>query len=495
MRRFLRPVLIATVLGGAPALALAHGFGQRYDLPVPLWLYLYGAAAAVALSFIVSSLFLGASRAAGEYPRYNLLRNPVLRAVLLNPVLVGFLRLASVALLVLVIVAGLVGAQVPTINVTPTMVWIIWWIGLAFASILFGNVWAVLNPWLNIYRGLEALARRFAGVEYLDAGKSFPERLGILPALLVFIAFVWIELVYRGAAVPYTLGLLALAYTLFTLGGMLTFGPYAWLRHGEVFSIYFGILARVAPVEIRVREAPETTDDLEAFSLAPNDRKEINLRLPAAGLLSARDSLPGETGFVLLMLASVTFDGLQNSAPWIDFFVLQKDALISDYAVFGTIGLAGALAVFAVVYLAAMAAARVLGSASVGLDRIAALFIYSLVPIAAAYNVAHYFTYFLISGQRMISLASDPLGMGWDLFGTAGYEMNAALFPPAFVWYLQVGLIIAGHVAAVAVAHIQALRSFGSPRKAMLSQLPVLVLMVAYTVVSLWIISQETVNQ
>ena len=143
-------LLIAMFAFSVPLTAQAHGFAQRYDLPVPLALYLTGAAAAVALSFVVVALFVRGKRTVASYPRYNLLTTPVGR-VLASKLTIALLRLISSGLLILVIVAGVIGNTNPFQNIAPTTVWVIWWVGLAYVSGLFGNLWALINPWKTIY--------------------------------------------------------------------------------------------------------------------------------------------------------------------------------------------------------------------------------------------------------------------------------------------------------------------------------------------------------
>jgi hypothetical protein len=130
----------------------------------------------------------------------------------------------------------------------------------------------------------------------------------------------------------------------------------------------------------------------------------------------------------------------------------------------------------------------------VPLGRLAGAYVYTLVPIAIAYQIAHYYTYLLIQGQAMIAYVSDPFGWGWDLFGTAGYEIRVGVVGAAFVWYSQVALIVGGHGAAVYLAHLVSLRLLGSPKLALRSQLPMLGLMIPYTVFSLWILTQPIVE-
>ena len=155
--------LLVCVFAGAsllvfPATLLAHGFAQRYDLPVPLGLYITGAALAVALSFVVVAVFVRGKHGLEHYPRLNLLQTPPGR-VLAHPLLINSLRLISVATLVLIVVAGYIGDQNPFKNIAPTTVWVIWWVGFAYIAGLVGNLWAVINPWNAVYASLEKVLR------------------------------------------------------------------------------------------------------------------------------------------------------------------------------------------------------------------------------------------------------------------------------------------------------------------------------------------------
>jgi len=125
---------------------------------------------------------------------------------------------------------------------------------------------------------------------------------------------------------------------------------------------------------------------------------------------------------------------------------------------------------------------------------LAGVFVYSLIPIALAYNIAHFFTLLVIVGQLIIPLASDPFGYGWDILGTADYKVNIALVNAKFAWILAVGVIVIGHILAVYLAHVIAMRSIRDPKSALRSQYPMLALMVTYTAISLWIIAQPIVE-
>lgn len=479
------------MLGPAPA-CFAHGFAQRYDLPVPLPLYIAGAAAAVALSFVVAAVFLRGQRTIADYPRFNLLATPAGR------VLASFaplLRLAGVVSLALVIVAGFAGDANPFRNIAPTLVWVIWWVGLAYVAGLAGNLWALVNPWKTVYECSEWIARRIRPGARVGPGLAYPGWLGCWPAVVLFAWFVWAELVWPSSDTPSALGRAAVIYSLITWAGMLAFGKRAWLDHGEAFSIAFGLLARFAPTESRQR----------------NGERELNLRPWAVGLLTDRPVHASMMVFTVVMLSSVTFDGLLATPLWNDAarWMLYSEALRPAVLVFqeitgdavsavATIALLLFMALFQLVYLLfagliwlfAPAAAR-RGSSP---GEIARLFVLSVVPIALAYHLAHYLSYLLIVGQYMIPLASDPFGLGWDLFGTRHYLIDIGIVNARFVWIVSVIAIVIGHIVAVFLAHVMALRTFRDNRAALLSQIPMLMAMIGYTMLSLWILAQPIIE-
>jgi hypothetical protein len=433
MSRFILASLATFVL--LPADAVAHAFGERYDLPLPLAFWLAAAGLAVAFSFVIFALAL---RRGVGYPQLFLLRIP--------PTVVGALRAISVFVFVLVIAAGLFGTQDPFRNLAPAFVWIAWWIGFTYLSALVGDVWAVLNPWKVFYpKGIFELA----------------PAVGAWPAAALLLAFAWIEIVWEGNAVPANIAWLALGYSALTWTGMFVFGRDAWLRSGEVFTVYFGFLARLAPIELRTSN-------------------ELYLRRTAAGLLDPRPVSTSEAFFVIVMLAVVTFDGLRETPLW-----AMDDAL---WTAATTAGLLAMPWVFALVIFGVCA---LMGNASPG--ELLRLFVPTLLPIAFAYHVAHYLSYLVVAGQVVIPLVSDPFGRGWDLFGTARYNIDVDIVGARFAWYTSVVVIVLGHVLAMYVAHRLALARFSERRTARRSQYPLAALMVAYTMLSLWILAQPMV--
>ena len=494
-------VLFAACLGST---TLAHGFGQRYDLPVPLWLYVTGAAAAVVLSFVMVGVFVRVDSTGRDYPSLNLLRWPLGRG-LASPIVTVTLKVLSVAMFLLVVLVGLFGSRSYSDNLAPVMVWVIWWVGLAYVSALVGNLWALINPWKVTWEWLERFYQRFNPGESLSYEQPYPNWLGVWPAVLLFMAFAWVELVYTSAGVPSVLASLILIYSVITWAGMAIFGKDTWVAHGEAFSLVFGLLARFAPTELRVSgpsASAECGGDCSAegrvncyrcFAEAPRERRELNFRPFAVGLLRFEATTLSMMVFVLALLASVTFDGFTSTPAWLSIQLALYELMPSVTAI-GTVGLVGFVTLFLTLYLLFCILMGKVSKSSLSIQDLAKVFTFSLVPIALAYHLAHYLTFLLTQGQLLIPLLSDPFGFGWNLFGTADYQVDLNLVGARFAWYAAVIAIVAGHVIAVYLAHVVALKSMRNQRVAQRSQYPMLALMVGYTVISLWILAQPIVE-
>src|SRR6266851_10224710 len=282
----------ACVALGTAAPAAAHGFGQRYDLPLPLSLYLFGAAAAVALSFLVFGLFVRHAPATRRGPHVDLLATAPGRLIAW-PGVVLLLRLVALGVFIVTVLAGFIGDQNPYRNIAPTLVWVIFWVGLVYASALVGNLWDLINPWRTLFEGAERL-HRLAGGSELSLRLPYPPAVGIWPACLLFLVFAWIELVYPSPAVPAHIACFATVYSVLTLVGMVAFGREVWLRHGEVFSVVFGTFARFAP----------THANLGA------QKRQFLLRPFGAGLDDDEPVATSVMAFVLLLISTVLYHGL-----------------------------------------------------------------------------------------------------------------------------------------------------------------------------------------
>ena len=477
----------------------AHVFVEPFTPPLPLLFCLVAAGLAVIASFILVAFFARNPQAFSDYPRMNLLKWKLTR--LLNyPGASLPIQLTSVLLFALLVSVGFVGNQNPIYNLAPTFVWVIWWVGVAYASAFLGDVWALLNPWKITFGWLEILWR------WLNSGKSllpimqYPEKAGVWPALFLFLVFAWVENVYSDSIIPARISQMILVYSVFTWLGMILFGKDAWIKHGEAFSLAFGLLAKFAPTEVRLISYESTavtrrtsdTDLSEAQGESGRVKRierEINLRPFASGLLDMGSVSTSEMLFVLLLLATVTFDGFTATMPWIN---IQNSAekYMPNIMFISTVGLILSALIFAGVYWGFGALMSLTGGRQLKTLDLGKAFVYTLIPIALAYHVAHFLLFLLIQGQLIVPLVSDPFGFGWDLLGTANYRLNFQLVSPDIYWSVSVIAIVAGHIIAVFLSHSIALRLHSSRRQALHSQYPMLVLMVGYTTASLWIITQ-----
>jgi hypothetical protein len=496
--------LAALTASGA---ACAHGLGQRFDLPLPLELWVAGAGASIVLSFVLAGLFVRAVPPAGGLlvraaPGAAIGRGGARRAAqgVGGAALLKAARALFAIVFAVTLVAGLWGSPDPFRNLAPTLVWVVAWTGLAAVSLAAGDVWSLVNPLRTLHAGAQRFLQRVSGER--PAYRPYPRRLGTWPAVAAFIVFAWAQLVWTGRDVPANVALLLLLYACWTWLGMSLYGPRAWLRRGEALGVALGILARLSPVGLRVAASPRGAGGTDA-----GDAVEWRLRPPAMALLERPMHDLSGIVFVMAMLATVTFDGLLETAAWqrlVDALLasdtlgaawaLASRAGLSQTRVIDTLGLLGAVGAFTLAYLgtaaamAAMAAAG--GGRQPGVRRTAGAFVLTLVPIAVAYDLAHNLSMFLTAGQFLVPLASDPLGRGWDLFGTADHRVNLLVVDAEATWYFSVSVIVLGHAASVWLAHVAALRLFGTRRAAVRSQLPMVALMIVYTMGSLSILAQ-----
>ena len=396
---------------------------------------------------------------------------PALERVLRSRALHTVLGLVSAALLTLVFLTALIGEPSSAQNLAPTFVYVIFWLGLVPVQLLLGNVWPAVNPWLAFANGVAWVWRRLG--QTWTAPLAYPERLGVWPGAFLLFCFAALELCYAEPASPRALALAIALYSYVTWFGMAAYGRRTWAERGEAFTVYFGLLARIAPFGER-------------------DGRLV-ARAPLSGL-AGRETLPGALAFVAVMLGSVVFDSVSRLTIWQDLRAeLEQPYVVDSQGIAELVstglalaGLAASVVTVALAFLGAILIARRV----VGETRpLAPEFLLSLVPIALVYAVSHYFTSLIRDGQYVIVLASDPFGYGWDLFGTLDYSPSIMPIAPNTVWYVQVAALVGGHVAGLAVAHDRAVTIL-EERDALRSQYAMLALMVVYTVGGLWLLSQ-----
>jgi hypothetical protein len=470
--------LAALIAGAVSALALpdaasAHALVGRQDLPVPAWLFAWGASLVLIVSFALLSTAWTQARLQQEEWR------PLpdwLSTAVLNPATQVLCGLIGVGLFVLVLYAGFRGIEDPTQNFAIIFVFYTFWLGLVVVSVLLGDVFRAFNPWRAIGRAISSGFRLVAG-QNAPAPFTYPDALGRWPAVIGVLLFIWLELIAGGGAspTPEEVAIATTIYSAITFLAMALFGVEEWIGRGETFNAYFGMFSRLAPFEVR------------------------DGRLGRRKLLSGAAqwaAVPGAAALVLVAIGVTSFDGAQEGAlsgsiTWtFERFNDLGFSLPDSYRIANTIWL---LIVFAVVgglyWLGVQGMHTVRESPRV--SELGRSFAHTLIPIALAYIVAHYFSAFLYQEQAQFTyILSDPLGRGSDLFGTAGGGIDYGIVSSNTVWYVQVAALVIGHVTALTLAHDRALAVYDNIREASRSQYFMLAVMVAFTCLGLFLLSQ-----
>ena len=455
---------------GLPAAAGAHGVAERADLPIPDYLFNWGAAVVLIVSFLLLALFWPKPKL--EEDSWRPVRTRTLRALIGRPVQI-VCGLIGVFLFVVVLWSGFVGVDTTAANFAPTFVYVVFWLGLVVLSLLLGNVYRAFNPWRAIAKSVAFVATKAAGTT-MPAPKRYPEGFGCWPAVVGLFAFAALELVNDNGELPNQVVWATVVYSIYTWVGMAIYGIDDWVERGDAFSVYFGLYARIAPFEVR--------DGV------------LGVRRPLSGL-TRFEPLPGTVAFVAVIIGSTSFDGSKEGPTWegwqggiMDFW--SNFGLSSEWQLQMTslVGLSGC-----VLLVIAFYELGIRGAVSVGggfeRERLSRAFIHTLVPIGLVYVAAHYMTLLLFRGQAIAFLASDPAGKGWDLFGTRDVSINYDVIGAEATWYWQLGLVIAGHVAALVLAHERALVLYDKPRQAVRSQYWMLGVMVGFTTFALWLLA------
>ena len=428
-----------------------HGIGTRHDLPLPFSFVVVGAALALVVSFVV--LFFAWRR-----PRYadvGGLAQPGLTRLVDLPAFRLVSRLAIFAVYAWAALALIAGKDLLT-NPVFGFVFAWMWVGLVPLSLLLGRFWSYTNPLRTLHRGLCALARTDPDVGLL----TLPGRVGIWPAALTLFGFGWLELVQPDRTTLGVLRLWAVAWLVVVVIGAVVFGS-RWVAAADPFEAYATLVAQ----------------------LSPWHRVDGQLRLvrPLAGLTHWSPP-PGAAAAVSVLLGSTAFDSFANTTWWIQ--TVQSSQVSS--VVWATGGLlAMTTLVLGSFSLAAAWMFRYGNDPGRRARDYPRLLAGSVVPIAIGYAVAHYATLLIIEGQRTAINFSDPLGRGWNVFGSAEMGVNSGIYNHITVIALvQLGAIVTGHVVGIVAAHEKAL-SLLRPDAALAGQWPMLVVMVGYTVAGL----------
>jgi hypothetical protein len=431
----------------AAALLPAHGVSARQDLPLPFNYALTGAVAALVISFLGLAFLWRTSRFSGDAGGRELparlaefLDSRELRtaARVLGLLLVGFVAFAAT-----------VGPDLAT-NPTAGMIYVVFWVGLVPGSLLFGPIWKLLNP----LRTIHLLLMRLVRIDPNDPPFRIPAWVGYWPGAIGLLSFVWLELC---APQRDSLGTLRTYFALYgglNFLGALAFGA-VWFDRCDGFEVFSSTIGRLSVLGRR------------------NDGKLV-LRNPLANV----DTIPPAPGLIVLvavMLGSTAFDSFTSSAWWIDksYESSLTPSTLATIALFATVGVVLLAFVIAAWLTGLLAGRRPIGMATE--------FAHSLVPIAVGYLIAHYFSLLVFAGQQALIRASDPLVNGSNWFGTAHLDVDYSILTTKAIATVQVVSIVTGHVLGVFSAHDRAVRLFPA-KKAVLGQLPMMTLMVCYTV-------------
>ena len=470
-----RATLIALAAGGLCAAALvvpepvfAHGLVGRLDLPVPKWLFAWAAALVLIISFIGLATLWPTPRLEGAPRTRTLWRQPRILEPLCGAIGIG--------LFAVVVYSGLAGEQFDEFsNLTPAFIFYLFWVGVPLLSLAFGDVFRAFNPWRAFARLVAWVASRGRGDRPLPAPLPYPTWLGRWPAAAGILGFAWLELVYVDRGDPQTLAFLSLGYAAVMLIGMSVYGIEPWTTRADAFSVEFNLFARMSPLRWY--------------------RDHVDARWPLVGIVDL-DVVPGTIALVTAMIGSTSFDGFEQGSAWLrslephiqSFFAnlgLGPDAAL-EFA--STVGLLLAWGFIALLYDLGIRGMETIDDRFSHRD-LAGRFIHTLVPIALAYIVAHYFSALVYEVQGSIALASDPLGNGANLFGTANVQIDYNVLSANAIWYVQIAALLIGHACGLMLAHDRALVLYRRTGDAVRSQYWMLAVMVAFTSLGLWLLS------
>ena len=421
-----------------------HGIASRRDLPLPFSFVVAGAVLALVISFAILIF-------AWRTPRFKRVGGrdlPRVTAIVDSPVVKLIARALVLATYAWAGLAMMAGQDLLTNPIYGfDFVWM--WVGLVPISLLLGQFWRATNPLRTIHRGLCAIAR----VDPEQGLISLPAGIGVWPAAIGLFGFGWLELVQPDRTTLAVLRVWALAWLVILVLGAIVFGQ-RWIGAADPFEVYASTIAQMS-----------------IFRRVGDQLRLVN---PLAGLNAWR-APPGATAVVAALLGSTAFDSFTNTSWWIQ--TVQNSELPT--VLWGTAGL---LTMIIIVFVTFSLGAAWMGRYG---DRPAweypRLMVGSLLPIVLGYVVAHYATLLIVEGQRVAINFSDPLGRGWNTFGSAEMGVNSAIFNhPTGIAVMQACAIVGGHVFGIICAHEKAVALL-PPDRAVRGQLPLLLVMIGYT--------------
>ncbi len=508
---------------------------------IPLWLYYASVAFVLVISFGVFEWFSAKlerdSKSAikvrrphdhfthrGSRPRLDLLARPIVRKLIIHPATRFVLRFIIAAAFILIIAAGLFGNQLPSKNIAPILTWTIWWGGLILVILYFGAAWCYVCPWQAIAEWSESLRLWGARKQGLTLGLKWPKALrNVWPAIFLFIALTWAELGFAVTYNPRATAYMALAIAGMAFVSAFIFDRASFCRYGCLVGRIIGLYSNFAPVEVRTKDLQacrtcstkscykgnergnpcpthqylpamehntECLTCMECVKTCEKENVSLFARPWGEDLVHVYRPRVDQAALALILVALTGFHGFtmtgrwQNALSW-----LETDLALGHTAAF-TCGMAALIVVPVAIYAALVALSWGAGGRrALGYRAYFVRYAYALLPIALFYHLAHNSEHLLFESQKVIPLASDPFGFGWDLFGTATVSVAPIISLPA-LWLIQVGLVLVGHVYSLYFARRIAGDIFGSAQNVFRSQIPMLAAMVLFSLASLWLLKQ-----
>lgn len=498
---------------------------------MPNWLVMLEIAALAAVTFL---LYIGlnlrrAQSAPYQYPAFDLMRLPVFDRMVKSRWFQFSFQLPVVLVFLLILFGGVYGNQVSGQNIALPLTWTIWWAGLIFIILFVGKFWCFVCPWNAIAEWLERLSFWWKRSSTLSLNLKWPAKWrNIYLATGLFIGLTWLELGWGITTSARATAYLAIFMVVLTVVCAMIFERKSFCRYACLVGRISGMYSLFSPVEVRNRDhevcrSCHTNDCLvgndqgyacptfqylgtmdtntycilcsECVKTCPHDNVAVNVRPFGADLADHTKGQADEAYLVVVMLAMTFFHGLTMTPFWgVALEAIGEATGFGKLASF-SLGMTGMLLLPALLYTGIVWLARFgVGKSLLSMKQVFVTFAYPFLPVALFYHLAHNAQHFFIEGQKVISMASDPFGWGWDLFGTASLYMSPMLNISS-VWGLQAVLLVLGQIAGVAILVSISRRLLPNRRQAMVTQIPVILLLLGLSLVGLWICSMPMMTR
>ncbi len=487
---------------------------------IPTWLAITG----VVLIIVTSHLLVARRNVIPSYGsrrRFDILGISFLKRLVKKSYFPILAQSFSLIIFSGIIIAGLIGS--PRSNIAPVLTWTWWWVLLIFFVLGFGTLFCAICPWEAISTLVTSLSlssrRKKIGFE-----KTFPKfARNTYPAILLFVFLTWFELGFDVTRSPVKTAVMGLIFTAAAITCALIYEKRAFCRYVCLVGRIQGLYALFSPVELRpvnhdvcrscsgkechkgdathtgcptnlfpgnLFENTYCTMCTECVRSCPHDNIGINLRPPAADLIQKTRFKWDEAILAIVLLALTSFHGM-TMTPWWNRIndLIRADTGLGPVPVFS--GLMALMLILPVVLFAAAAnvSCKLVPGAGIPPGKIFRAFAYAVIPVALFYHLAHNGMHFFMEAQHILPLLSDPFGWGWDVFGTA-HRRYAPLLSLPTIWYLQIMLIVVGHIYGVIVADRIARRLFDGRTQVIRGLAPLIVTMILYSGFSVWLIAQ-----